>query len=275
MSTKFMGAGIALAALFATTSAYAQVSSPPPATKPAASAAAPARPGNVVLADFVKPCVIPSGTKDPGEYMRLNCDVPRAARPTTIAKDTPVVTHEQFLADFPNMGEAGYDLIASANADLCKVGYDYAFGLTKLDQLFISSDDELVFLQEVYALLPAEMKRATRIMEASQVGQAGFLCVLSFGTYCIAAAVGAAGNIAVAEANLSLQLANIQVTVANIYITRLNVWSNRLTIRLDLHWLELYAPACEKIGHAVAAMPAMPELPQLPASFQTKAKKKP
>lgn len=197
--------------------------------------------GYVVLSDFVAPC---HNTKHPE-----NCGVPRAARPSTIAEDSPVMDHATYIRYYPQMGERGYQKTADSNKSLCDEGRQDFAGMQNLDMLFTSSDDEYKVLNDIYDHLPSEVKLHTRVMQGTQAIQAGLLCLLSAGLYCIAAVAGNVGNIFTAESNLDLQLDNIKLSIANIKVTRLNIWSNRLTLRLDGMWLKRFMPFCKMMGY--------------------------
>jgi len=225
------------------------------------AAATTAYPANdaVILAEWTKRCVAANSA---------DCDVPRSARPSTIAGDSPVVPHGEFLKRYPQAGEAGYQRIRTDNHSLCDEAHEYMAGINDLDKLFKITDDEYNVLSGVYNSLPTEVRRTTRVMQVTQAVQAGLLCLLSAGTYCIAVSVGAGGNIITAETNRNLQLANIRLSIANILLTKLNIWSNRLTLRLDGLWLKDFVPACHNLGYdTLSGLPPLPELPKVPEDF--------
>lgn len=247
--------------------AYAGAHDAPPAP-PAATQPTDGLPSHVTLADWAKPCEVkvPKG-QDPGAYRTAHCDYPRAARPSTIATDSPTVSHAEFLRKYPQLGEAGYQAIATANKKLCDEGYSHLTGMSNLNVLLGLSDNEYQVLDGIYQALPDEVRHSTRVMQTSQAVSAGFLCVLSFGLYCIAAVVNAAGNIVTAETSMHLQLANIRLSIANIVLSRLSIWSSQLHLRLEELWLNDYMPFCKGMGYAPVVLPPMPPLPKLPEGF--------
>lgn len=213
----------------------------------------------VVLAEWVRPCK----AKD-----KIDCDIPRSARPSTVAGDSPVISHRRFIRDYPNVGETGYQRIRADNKSLCNEAQEYMVGLNDLDQLFKVSGDEYNVLTDIYNSLPAQVRLTTRVMQVTQAVESGALCVLSAGLYCIAAVANGVGNIVTAETSKDLQLANIRLSIANIAVTKLNIWSNRLTLRLDGIWLKYFVPACHKLGYdTISGLPPMPALPKVPDSF--------
>ncbi len=240
-----------------------KASAPDWSTAPAPRAAPPTSPSAgevpyVILAERVRPCSGPSG----------NCDVPRAARPSTIAADSPTMTAAEYLAAYPQMGIEGYRRTASLNRDLCGVASEYLSSLDTLDKMFIVAGNEYDILQDIYNALPNDIRRGTTVMTIAQAGSAGALCILSAGTYCLAAVVSAGGNIFVAHVNQKLQLANVRLSVANIVVTKLNVFSNRLTLRLDGAWLKDFWPGCDDLGYAtITGLPPLPPVPTLPQGF--------
>ncbi len=259
-NSKNWARGLALASmvssLLASSSSYAQLA--PGASRTAPAASQDTDPQFVVLSDLVAPCA------DPSKY----CPTPRAARPSTLAGDSPIVTKAVFLAKYPQMGVNGDRTIANSKSQLCDNMNQHLAGISSLDQLFMLSDNEYNVLTDVYNQLPDDVKRATAVMTVAQAVQTGALCILSAGLYCIAAASGAIGNVFVSQASKKLQLANIRLSIANIVVTRLNIWSNRLTLRLDADWIQWYAPACQKLGYTlVSDLPPLPRLPEIPAGF--------
>lgn len=198
-------------------------------------ARAPATPGPattgeppfVMLADFT-----PAG------------QIPRAARPSTIAADTPTITRENFLTTYPQAGAVGYSRIANANRQLCEQCFANMEMILQLDILFERSDNAYDQLMGIYEALPESVRRGSRVMTITQAGATGALCALSLGIYCIAAVFTAIGNLFSNGTNRRLQLANIRLSIQNIIVTRLNITSNRVTLRLDAFWLDLVAPGC-------------------------------
>ncbi len=196
------------------------------------------------------------------------CIEPRPARPSTIDGTSPTVTPTEWMRDYPRSGMAGYNRIARANQALCSTADEYVAGLRTLDQLFVSAGNEYQLIQDVYNDLPDAIRRNARVMIATQAVQAGLLCLLSFGTYCIAVVVGAAGNIMTTHTNERIQLTSVQLALANIVVTKLNIWSNRLTIRLDNLWLKDWLPNCEGLGyHINFTLPPLGPPPSVPEGF--------
>jgi len=266
LSQVVMGALISMSLLTATTlDATAQVAptmraapapqypSAPPAPATATSPAPASDPGLVMLAEVVKPCsqedagrILAARTM--GKAPPVYCQDPRpATKESGINETTPAMSKAMFLQYYPQMGEAGYNTIRAANKRLCSQGYTFMDELLQLDKAFIASDNAYADLQSIYEALPKDVKRNTRIMQISQAGATGALCLLSAGLYCIAAVLSFVGNLFASETNKRLQLANVRLSIENIVVTRLNIQSNRLTIRMDAFWLDLVVPYCEKV----------------------------
>lgn len=238
-----------------------ELHSPTPSTSTAPSTAtAPAQAGTgrvIALQDLgaTNPADLDIAGNDPCKARSL--ESPRAARSSTIAGDTPLVDKNCFTNRFfrsnPAAADAAWNSIESDNERRCKTGAATMQELGSIQTSFGSDEEDLKFLQSVYEDLSPTMKRSTRIMQTSQAVQAGFLCVLSAGTYCLAAVTGAVGNITVAEANLKLQLANIKLSVMNILITRRNVRLQSISVELVGEWIPVFMPMCVRMGYITPA----------------------
>lgn len=228
-------------------------------------------PPYVVLGTFAKPCI----TYDKkGRVERLPhpdlCDRPSPITPATADPTSPAVDHDTFVRNYWQYGEEGYASFAASNRLMCDDALAWATGMLNVDSLFGASDEVYkAFIYDVYNNLPDEVRLHTRVMQVTQVVQGVTLCLLSAGLYCIAAAVGAVGNIFTAESSLDLQLANIRLSIANAFVTRLNIWSNRLTLRLDERWVMIVTPFCKAMG---IVLPQLPPLPAVPSSIPDELK---
>ena len=187
-------------------------------------------PGRVMLADLT-----PQGVE------------PRAARPSTIGADTPLLTHDAYLARYPASGEAGYQRIRASNRELCEEAQAITDEVASLRLEFNNSDNDYAGLMEVYNALPRSMRRHSAVMAIGQVASTGALCALTAGLYCIAAVAAGGGNLLGIHGNLKMQLAHIRLSQANIRLTRTNIRSNLLTLRADDLWIRLAMPACRVI----------------------------
>lgn len=172
---------------------------------------------------------------------------PRAARPSTMGTDTPLLTHGAYLARYPESGEAGYQRMRASNRQLCDEAQDIMDEVASLRLEFNNSDKDYADLMEVYNALPKSMKRHSAVMAIGQVASTGALCALTAGLYCIAAIAAGGGNLLGIHGNLKMQLANIRLSQANIRLTRTNIRSNLLTLRADDLWIRLAMPACKVI----------------------------
>ena len=187
-----------------------------------------------------------SGYRGSGNFQQFTPPggTPRAARPSTIGRDTPVMTKEEFLRRYPNSGEAGYQLIRRSTEDLCGEVGAIMSEIADLRAQFGDSNAEYVELSELYRALTKKMKRRAALMTIAQAGSTGALCALTAGLYCIAAAVSGGGNIVGIHGNLKMQLLHIKLSKANIRLTRINIRSNLLTLRADDLWVRMAAPVC-------------------------------
>lgn len=172
---------------------------------------------------------------------------PRAARPSTIGADTPLVSHAQYLVRYPASGEVGYQRVRASNRTICDEAQGISDEVAALRQAFGSSDEDYVQLMEIYSALPKSMKRHSLVTAITSAITGGALCALSAGTYCIAAIASSGGNLMQIHGNLKMQLANIRLSQANITLTRVNIRSNMLTLRADDLWVRLAMPACRVI----------------------------
>lgn len=172
---------------------------------------------------------------------------PRAARPSTIGADTPLLTHAQYLARYPASGEAGYQRLRASNQTICDEAQSISDEVAALRVAFGTSDEDYAQLMEIYSALPKSMKRHSAVTAIASIVTGGALCALSAGSYCIAAIASAGGNLTQIHGNLKMQLANIKLSQANITLTRINIRSNLLTLRADDLWVRLAMPACKVI----------------------------
>ena len=178
---------------------------------------------------------------------------PAPALPSTISGATPIVDWSQCVNRFGQRScTEVWDPIARDNQGLCTLAAQAMKDLAALQLSFGTDEEDLKFLQSVYEDLSPELKRSTRIMQGAQAVQAGFLCVLSAGSYCIAAVAGAAGNITVANSNLKLQLANVKLSIVNILVTRKNIRLQSIHVELTGQWIPKFAPLCVNMGYITA-----------------------
>ncbi|HVX90572.1 MAG TPA: hypothetical protein VHC20_02960 [Candidatus Paceibacterota bacterium] len=224
-------------------------------------------PGYVMLSQFIQACHPKKLVK--GKWVRDvaaedDCAAPSPVTKDTISGTTPIVPEDEYIKRWPNSGKEGYDAIVAQNCELCNYAHEMIANLNTLDQLFIQSDLTYQELTDIYNSLPSSVRAKTRLMQASQAAQAGFLCILSAGIYCIAAAVGAVGNILTAEGSLQLQIANIKTSLATIVMARLNLYSNRVTLRLDGMWLKFAISSCKQLGFdTVSGLPDLGPIPNV------------
>jgi hypothetical protein len=252
-------------AIVTTAPAYAQVrvgGGQAPAATPAANPYG----DYVALGDFAKPCIYYDARGRAHHQPHPDmCDTPEPLTPAKADSVLPTYSHDEFIAKYWQLGEEGYQRYRDSNRVLCNDALSWATGLQNIDTLFQASDEVYkAFIDDVYSQLPDEVRLHTRVMQIAQAAQAGLLCVLSAGLYCIAVVVGAVGNIFSAESSLDLQLANIRLSVANSYVTRLNIWLERLDARLMQRWVQIVTPFCVKIGIVLPTLPPMPPLPPVP-----------
>lgn len=250
---KLTSLGVTLTLVFTTvnaTAAHAQIApfaAPKQKAAPAQYKAQPADEGLVggtslketVESDYV----ILADRVAPGGY-------PRAAYPGTISEDSPTMGREKFLKYFPELGVEGFERLKASNKRLCikAAGWMERLGVLKLR--VEASGKEYEALAAIYAALPADVKRATYIVQASQVVSGVALCVVSAGAYCIAAAVVSVGNIFMSQSNRKLSLMNIRVTAANIALTQASIDFNLLALDIYTEWVPLFVSnLCIPAGH--------------------------
>lgn len=195
--------------------------------QPAAVQQSAGAPGYVLLGDLP-----PSG------------GTPHAARNHEIDRNTPAVSRDEFVRRYPAQGEAGYNRIASANADLCGEANAIMDEIALIQAEFAKSDLDYVDLQGIYEQLPKSMKRHAVVTSISQAASSGLLCALSAGLYCIAAAVSGGGNILQIHGSLKMQLANIRLSQANIRLSRTTIRADMVWARATTLWVRMASPFC-------------------------------
>lgn len=213
----------------------------------------------VFISNYIEACRPTAAAGTPEYQQQLSdCAWPSASTENDFRGDSRRMTRAQFFARWPNAGEIGWTQALSATDDLCEMARGTWELIQEADRQLASADLDLTDLEAIYAQLPNEVRRATRIMTVAQAASTGALCVLSAGLYCIAAAATLVGNFFTGRMNQRLQLVHIRLAVVNIAVTRANIVLQRIHIRLTTAWMTYAMPACFKRDNGVGwTMPGL------------------
>lgn len=186
------------------------------------------------------------------------------ANTSNLNRFTPVMNEQQYNKAYPAKGKAGWNRARMTTEDLCAEANGIKIQLYIVAGRLNRTDLTYEDLGRLYEGMPKSLKRHAAVMTVAQAVTTGFLCVLSSGSYCIAAAAGGVGNIVGIHGNLQMQLAHVKLSQGNIYATNTNTMATRTYVRATSMWVQYAFPACQKLGMTQVAPDWTLDVPPAP-----------
>jgi hypothetical protein len=171
--------------------------------------------------------------------------------------DRGVMTLDDYLQRYPQQGEAGFRRIQQENAQDCAKSGEIVRKALMIASKAQAIDGDLYALYGTIYKLGKKQNTAFLLNAGAQVVSGGALCALSAGLYCLAAGVGALGNLFQSGAHKATQKVDRQMRIINTDQSRLQIEGMLLNMEATIYWAEVMQDYC-LITHPNATLGTQP-----------------